>query len=209
MSIRQDTSKRGRLVRQVTITELDYDVVDDEDGITGWGPIQVVEPEVEVAGSEESPRSAPVWILGWPKGYKGLPETTGPGDRVEIAGLGVFEILSQRRQLREHNDREGWTVLAEKVEVLYPLDGILHTQTGLDDPDDDGTPIVLAMWDETDDQERSGRYDNMDAECPIEFEVEVNSRITIDGRIWNVVASRIHWVGPRRQFSLRSSGSVA
>lgn len=207
MSIRQDTNYRGRLVREVVIAQMDYTVTDDPDGITSWGPVDLIEPEVEVAGSEESPRFAPVWIMGWPKGYKGLPESTGPGDRVEIAGVGIFEILSQRRQLREHNDREGWTVLAELVEKLYPLVGTLYSQTGLDDDNDPGEAIILAMWDETDDQERSSRYDNMDGECPIEFAVEVNDRIVIDDRIWNVVTSRVNWSGPRRQLTLRSQVS--
>lgn len=189
------------------IDQLDYTVTDMEEGITGWGPIDLIEPEVEVAGSEESPRFAPVWIMGWPKGYKGLPDDTGPGCRVEIAEVGIFEILSEKRQLREHNDREGWTVLADLLENLYPLEGMLFTQEGLDSDTDEGEPIILAMWDETDRQERSSRYDDMDAECPIEYPIEVNMRIVIDDRIWNVVDSRVNWNGPRRQFTLRSQVS--
>jgi len=203
MSLRQDTKWRGRVVRSITIDQLSYELDEDEEGLTEWGPVALVEPEVEVAGSEESPRFGPVWIIGWPKGYKGLPEAIGPGWRVEIAEWGIYELLSLPRQLREHNFQEGYTALAELVTRLYPIEATLY-EKGSAIPDDEGQDIILAMWDEKDQQERASRYDNMDAECPIEFSVEVNHQIVINDRIWNVVDVRTNWVGPRQQFTLRS-----
>jgi hypothetical protein len=196
MTVRTRLDQRGQLVKVVTVTE-GVVTVEVPAPLPLYKPVNVVPPDSVPAGSSSSPRELDAYRLEWAEGYKGLGLLQA-GSRVGIPGIGILELLGPP----EGPQDGGYGAPAQLASILYPLTAELQEQGG----DTVEESVQLAMWDETESQERAGRYETFDAEAPIDFRSELTTKrqLMVSGRIFKITSTASDLAGPRVLMTLRT-----
>lgn len=202
MSIRQQTRDRVQVARRIAIDGITATVTDSVLANEKFVSVGVIQPDSQPARSNESPRELDPYRISWADGYKGFPEALGAGWRLSSPKFGLLELLGPPEALREADRITGWSALAQLVSVLYPLTDSLQQQDGTELAND----FSFAMWDETERQEAPARYEDYDAECPLDHQalVVVNNQISLDGVIYRISSTAKNLEGPRIVMTLRT-----
>lgn len=176
MSVRRFLNDRGRVIRRVALVAGEPTI---DSTIGDWFPFDARVPRVPLTGVQmTNPRSVSnTWGLQWAAGYRD-PGPITAGFRVELSSGTVLEVLAPPTALKEATERiTGWAALAQELSVLYPLSGTIQEPGEID-----GQPIICAIWEFREDQDRMGRFENFRGRVPIEFKgvARVNHEIVVD-----------------------------
>jgi hypothetical protein len=102
---------------------------------------------------------------------------------MELSTGPVLEVLGSPEALKEGERITGWAALAQDITSLYPFEGEIRTAG-----DDDEQPLIVAIWEFREDQERQGRYERFRGRVPIEFQsmARVNHELIVDEIVYKI-----------------------
>jgi hypothetical protein len=168
-------------------------------------------PFTSTKANDGSPRDRQPSVVRWRAGLLGPATTFKAGDRLSLGRLlslrsyenAVYELLSNPTEFRTAGVTQGVQANVCSVNDLYPVVGSL-----VDQKQESAEDIIVALWDDRENQQPSGNYKELSGEAPIEFAEALaspNRSILVGEQRYRVIGPINDYEGPRVKFTARLS----
>lgn len=168
-------------------------------------------PFTSTKPNDGSPRDRQPSVVRWRAGPLGPGPFFKAGDRLSLSRLlgirpyenAVYELLSNPTEFRTAGITQGVQANVCAVEDLYPVSGSL-----VDQKLENAADIIVALWDDRENQQPSGNYKELSGEAPIEFAAPLslsNRSVLVGEQRYRIIGPITDYEGPRVKFTARLS----
>lgn len=168
-------------------------------------------PFTSTKPNDGSPRDRQPSVIRWRAGPLGPGPFFKAGDRINLSRLlslrpyenTVYELLSNPTEFRTAGITQGVQANVCSVNDLYPVSGSL-----VDQKTDGAEDIIVALWDDRENQQPTGNYKELSGEAPVEFTDALalpNRSILVGEQRYRVIGPITDYEGPRVKFTARLS----